>query len=68
MSRLRQGIGEPFVWLEGVSVWPSLVVRFVGFVTMLSLWYVLLKIIQQKEKPIQGLRDRPAGNPEAQSQ
>ena len=32
-----QGVGEPFVWLEGVSVWPSLVVRFAGLVTMLLL-------------------------------
>jgi hypothetical protein len=48
---LTQGIGEPFVWFEGVSVWPSLVVRFVCLVTMLSLWYAFLKMIQQKEKP-----------------
>ena len=50
-NSLVQGIGEPFVWFEGVSVWPSLVVRFVGLVTMLSLWYAFLKMIQQKEKP-----------------
>jgi hypothetical protein len=29
--------GEPFVWLEGVSVWPSLVLRFAGLVTMITL-------------------------------
>ena len=29
--------GEPFVWLEGISVWPSLVLRFAGLVTMIVL-------------------------------
>ena len=48
---LAQGVGEPFLWFEGISVWPSLVVRFVGLVTMLGLWYAFLKMIQQKEKP-----------------
>src|SRR5262245_60594622 len=28
---------EPFVWLEGVSVWPSLVVRFLGLITVIVL-------------------------------
>jgi hypothetical protein len=28
---------EPFVWLEGVSVWPSLVLRFLGLITMIVL-------------------------------
>src|SRR5262249_23988309 len=28
---------EPFVWLEGVSVWPSLVVRFLGLITVIIL-------------------------------
>lgn len=36
-SSLKQGIGEPFVWLEGTSVWPSLVLRFIGFVLLLVL-------------------------------
>ena len=49
---LAQGTGEPFVWLEGVSVWPSLVLRFVGLVTMLALWYMSLKRIQQHKKLI----------------
>jgi hypothetical protein len=48
---IERGDSEPFLWLEGVSVWPSLVVRFVCLVTMLSLWYAFLKMIQQKEKP-----------------
>lgn len=51
-NSLAQGIGEPFVWLEGVSVWPSLVVRFVAFVTILTFWYVLQKRFQQQEKSI----------------
>jgi hypothetical protein len=36
-TSLQQGVGEPFVWLEGVSVWPSLVLRFAGLVTTLAL-------------------------------
>ena len=36
-ASFAKGAGEPFVWLEGVSVWPSLVLRFVGLVTMLGL-------------------------------
>jgi hypothetical protein len=36
-ASLAQGAGEPFVWLEGISVWPSLVLRFAGLVTMLGL-------------------------------
>ena len=51
-NSLAQGIGEPFVWLEGVSVWPSLVVRFVAFVTILTFWYLLQKRFQQQEKSI----------------
>ena len=47
---LEQGVGEPFVWLEGISVWPSLVVRFLGVMTMLVLCYVFLKRIRQQEK------------------
>ena len=40
------------MWLEGVSVWSSFLVRFVGFVTMLVLWYVLHKKMQQQGKSI----------------
>ena len=36
-ASFAQGAGEPFVWLEGISVWPSIVLRFVGFVTMIAL-------------------------------
>jgi hypothetical protein len=35
-ASFEQG-AEPFVWLEGVSVWPSIVLRFVGFVTIIAL-------------------------------
>jgi hypothetical protein len=43
---LDQGIGEPFMWLEGVSVWPSLVVRFVGLVTTLALTLACMILIR----------------------
>ena len=36
-ASLAQGTGEPSVWLEGVSVWPSLAISFIGFVTLLAL-------------------------------
>ncbi|MEO8048051.1 MAG: hypothetical protein ABI684_12260, partial [Nitrospirota bacterium] len=50
-NSLAQGVGEPFLWFEGISVWPSLVIRSVGLLTMLGLWYAFLKMIQQQEKP-----------------
>ena len=34
---LKQGVGEPFVWLEGVSVWPSLTLRFISLILMVVL-------------------------------
>ncbi|MGG7054384.1 hypothetical protein [Nitrosomonas sp. ANs5] len=34
---LAQSTGEPFIWLEGISVWPNLTLRFVGFITVLAL-------------------------------
>ena len=49
---LKQGVGEPFVWLEGVSVWPSHVVRSVCFVTMLVIGCKFLKMIREEEKRI----------------
>ncbi|MEK6708062.1 MAG: hypothetical protein AABY81_04545 [Pseudomonadota bacterium] len=51
-AEITQGIDEPFVWLEGISVWPSLVLRFIGLVTLFILGYVFLKKIQQQEKTI----------------
>lgn len=42
-ASFSQGAGEPFVWLEGISVWPSVVLRFVGCVTTLAL--VILSVI-----------------------
>ncbi len=38
---LEQGVGKPYLWLEGVSLWPSLVVHSVGLLTMCALWYRL---------------------------
>jgi len=49
---LAQGVGEPFVWLEGVSVWPSLVIRFVGLLTMLALWCVLRNRLRSQQTRI----------------
>jgi multisubunit Na+/H+ antiporter MnhF subunit len=49
---LAQGVGEPFVWLEGVSVWPSLVIRFVGLLTMLALWWVLQNSLRSQQTRI----------------
>ena len=49
---LAQGVGEPFVWLEGVSVWPSLVIRFVGLLTMLALWCVLRNSLRSQQTRI----------------
>ena len=46
-----RGVGEPFLWFEGISVWPSLVIRSVGLLTMIGLWYAFVKMIQQKEQP-----------------
>lgn len=34
---LAQGTGEPFIWLEGISVWPNLTLRFASFITVLAL-------------------------------
>ncbi len=34
---LKQGVGEPFLWLEGVSVWPSLTLRFISLILMIVL-------------------------------
>lgn len=46
---LAQGTGEPFLWLEGISVWPSLMIRSVGLLTVLGLWWLLgLKMHHQK--------------------
>lgn len=40
---LEQGVGEPFFWLEGVSVWPSVILRFSGIAITIAL-AVFLKI------------------------
>ena len=41
----EQGIGEPFVWFEGISVWPSLMLDFIGLVLTpvfaFALWYLI---------------------------
>ena len=47
-NSLKLGIGEPFVWFEGVSVWPSLVIRFMGLALTLLLALALWFRIWQK--------------------
>ncbi len=44
----EQGVGEPFVWLEGISVWPNLVIRFISLITMLILTWVFIIRIQRQ--------------------
>jgi hypothetical protein len=34
---LEQGVGEPFEWLEGVSVWPSLTISFISLILVTAL-------------------------------
>jgi hypothetical protein len=46
---LAKGIGEPFVWLEGISAWPNLAIRFVGLLAVLGLWCLFgIKMQHQK--------------------
>ncbi len=59
------GTGEPFVWLEGISVWPSLVLRFVCLVTMLVLAYALYFWIRHQD--IQISKDFCLGQPGPQT-
>lgn len=41
---LEQGVGEPFFWLEGVSVWPSVILRFSGIaITILLAAFLKIK-------------------------
>lgn len=51
-TALENGVGEPFVWLEGVSVWPSLVLRFISFVLMLVLVLVFIVGIRRQTQLI----------------
>lgn len=39
-TALEQGTGEPFIWLEGISAWPNLTIRFIGFITILALMLI----------------------------
>jgi hypothetical protein len=59
------GTGEPFVWLEGISVWPSLVLRFVCLVTMLVLACALYFWIRHQD--IQISKDFCLGQPGPQT-
>ena len=60
---LERGIGEPFLWLEGVSVWPSLTIRFSAFILMIVLilifWFKLEKEAQKISEDFGFPRPRP---------
>jgi hypothetical protein len=58
-ASLAQGAGEPFVWLEGVSVWPSLVVRFIGVVITLALALAFMIWIRLQAHRISGRFEFP---------
>jgi hypothetical protein len=47
-TSIEHGTGEPYVWLEGVSVWPNLVIRFIGLITMLVLILVFVIRIRRQ--------------------
>jgi hypothetical protein len=45
-----QGIGEPFLWLEGVSVWPSITIRFFWLsVTIIFILAFALKLMSKAQ-------------------
>ena len=51
---VREDIYEPFIWSEGVSVWPNLIVRFAGIALILGFfWYFYQQFRIQREKEIQ---------------
>lgn len=39
---LKNGTGEPFIWLEGVSVWPSITLRAICLVLMAALIFAFI--------------------------
>ena len=44
---LEQGVGEPFEWLEGVSVWPSLTISFISLILVTALiWGLKFRLKQ----------------------
>ena len=49
----REGIYEPFIWLEGISVWPNLVIRFVGIFFILLLLVFFHERLSACKKEIQ---------------
>lgn len=48
----EQGVGEPFVWFEGISVWPSLMLDFIGLVLTLVFAFALWCLIRGKARLI----------------
>ncbi|CAG9932140.1 hypothetical protein [Candidatus Nitrotoga arctica] len=49
---LKHGIGEPFLWLEGISVWPSLILSFIGLALTLLLALALWIWIRREARLI----------------
>jgi len=45
--------GEPFFWMEGVSTWPNLVIRFFGLVIILFVFLYFLKKKSGEAKKIE---------------
>jgi hypothetical protein len=45
---LLQGIGEPFLWLEGVSVWPTITIRF--FWLSVTIMFILAFALKLKSR------------------
>jgi hypothetical protein len=54
-----QGAGEPFLWLEGISVWPIIILRFVGLVVMIFLVIIFTIWIQHQANLISKNFDLP---------
>lgn len=47
--------GEPFLFLEGISVWPNLIIRYVGIIIILFVTYYY---IFRKNKDISAIEDK----------
>lgn len=49
---LEHGVGEPFLWLEGISVWPSLTIRFFWILLMAALILLFAARLKQEARSI----------------
>lgn len=59
-TSIEQGVGEPFLWTEGVSLWPAQVVRIVSILLSIGFLYCVgrsvRKVIADVEGPAIGIR------------